>query len=161
MLSEHFQIGIDCVDVKTGHVFSYGTSFLPAFLWSSIPNLPHLKQFPLNILTTGESCPTRCILIYSGIHYDSLAYTFIPSMPDADITVHQILPPSEPDYSTILKGAKQMAQKLKERGYHVDTATFNIVCEQCGRGFKGEKEAVTHAEETGHTAFGQIPTEED
>lgn len=54
-----------------------------------------------------------------------------------------------------------MAQRLKERGYHVDTATFNIVCEQCGRGFRGEKEAVKHAEETGHTAFGQIPTEED
>ncbi len=54
-----------------------------------------------------------------------------------------------------------MAQQLKERGYHVDTATFNIVCEQCGKGFKGEKEAISHAEETGHTAFGQIPAEED
>ena len=115
----------------------------------------------VHILTSGESYPTRCILIYSGIHYDALAYTFLPSLPDADITVHAILPPSEPDYSTILIGAKQMAQKLKERGYHVDTATFNIVCEQCGRGMKGEKEAVKHAEETGHTAFGQIPAEED
>lgn len=82
-------------------------------------------------------------------------------MPDADITVHQIFPPSEPLYSAILTGAKQMAQRLKERGYNVDTATFNIVCEQCGKGFKGEKEAIKHAEETGHTAFGQIPAEED
>lgn len=24
ILSEHFEIGIDCVDVKTQHVFSYG-----------------------------------------------------------------------------------------------------------------------------------------
>ena len=54
-----------------------------------------------------------------------------------------------------------MAQKLKARGYNVDTATFNIVCEQCGKGFIGEKEAINHAGETGHTAFGQIPAEED
>ena len=26
ILSEHFRTGIDCVDVKTGHVFSYGIS---------------------------------------------------------------------------------------------------------------------------------------
>jgi hypothetical protein len=136
----------------------------PSLVYPHLHPLPHLKiespKFP-KTLTTGESCPTRCILIYSGIHYDALAYTFLPSVPDADITVHQIYPPSEPPYSTILKGAKEMAQRLKERGYHVDTATFNIVCEQCGRGFRGEKEAVKHAGETGHTAFGQIPTEED
>lgn len=78
-------------------------------------------------------------------------------MPDADITVYQIDPPGEPNYPQILAGAKLMAQKLKEKGYNVDTATFNIVCEQCGKGFIGEKEAVKHAEETGHTAFGQIP----
>jgi ubiquitin thioesterase OTU1 len=114
-----------------------------------------------SILNIGESSPTRCILIYSGIHYDALAYTFIPSMTDADITVHQITPPGEPAYSKILDGAKVMVQTLKERGYAVDTATFNIVCEQCGKGFKGEKEAVKHAEDTGHTAFGQIPAEED
>jgi hypothetical protein len=28
ILSEHFEIGIDCVDVKTQHVFSYGISIL-------------------------------------------------------------------------------------------------------------------------------------
>ena len=82
-------------------------------------------------------------------------------MPEADITVFQILPPGEPSYSAILLGAKSMAQKLKERGYNVDTATFNIVCEQCGKRFIGEKEAIIHAEETGHTAFGQLPPEED
>lgn len=103
----------------------------------------------------------RCILIYSGIHYDALAYTFIPSMPDADVTVYQISPPAETSYDAILEGAKKLALKLKAKGYHVDTATFNIVCEQCGKGFIGEKEAIKHAEETGHTAFGQIPVEED
>jgi ubiquitin thioesterase OTU1 len=100
-------------------------------------------------------------LIYSGIHYDAFAYTFVSSMPEADITVYQIIPPGEPAYTKILNGAKEMTRNLKERGYHVDTATFNIVCEQCGKGFKGEKEAVKHAEDTGHTAFGQIPAEED
>jgi hypothetical protein len=82
-------------------------------------------------------------------------------MPEADITVYQVLPQGEPPYLSVLLGAKSMAQKLKERGYNVDTATFNIVCEQCGKGFIGEKEAVKHAEETGHMEFGQIPAEED
>jgi len=26
ILSEYFQVGIGCVDVKTGHVYNYGTS---------------------------------------------------------------------------------------------------------------------------------------
>lgn len=30
-----------------------------------------------------------------------------------------------------------------------------------GKDLRGEKEAVKHAEETGHTAFGQIPAEEE
>jgi ubiquitin thioesterase OTU1 len=100
-------------------------------------------------------------LIYSGIHYDALAYTFIPSMPEADVTIYEIFPPGEPPYSSILLGAKSMAKALKGRGYDVDTATFNIACEQCGKGFIGEKEAIKHAEATGHTAFGQLPPEED
>jgi len=82
-------------------------------------------------------------------------------MPDADITLYQVQPPGEPSYPAVLVGAKALAQKLKEQGYHVDTATFNIVCEECGKGLRGEKEAVKHAEGTGHTAFGQIPAEED
>lgn len=82
-------------------------------------------------------------------------------MPDADITLHRIFPPSEPNYALILAGAKQLAQKLKERGYNVDTATFNICCEECGDEFVGEKEAMSHAETTGHTGFGQIPDEEE
>ena len=119
------------------------------------------SPLPLSFLFVGESYPTRCILIYSGIHYDAIAYTFAPSIPEADVTVYQIVPEGEPRYPTILQGSKSMAAKLKERGYNVDTATFNIVCEVCGKGFKGEKEAVAHAGETGHTAFGQIPAEED
>jgi ubiquitin thioesterase OTU1 len=114
-----------------------------------------------HVYSYGDSYPTRCILVYSGIPYDALAYTFIPEMPDADVTVYEINPLSEPRYEVILTGAKKLARKLKAKGYHVDTATFNIVCEQCGKGFIGEKEAVKHASETGHTAFGQIPAEDD
>ena len=130
------------------------------------PHLPetdpfHLFRFLLTGWFVGESFPTRCILIYSGIHYDAIAFSFIPSMPEADITVFQLEPPGEPTYAGVLQGAKDVAGKLKEAGYNVDTATFNIVCEQCGRGFIGEKEAIKHAEATGHTAFGQIPAEED
>jgi len=113
------------------------------------------------LLISGESYPNRCILIYSGIHYDSLAFSYASEVPDLDVTVFQIIPASEPDYAAILKAAKQMTQDLKKRGYNVDTATFNIVCEQCGKGFIGEKEAIKHANETGHTEFGQIPAEED
>jgi len=82
-------------------------------------------------------------------------------MPEAYITVFQLEPPGESTYARVLQGAKDMAEKLKEAGYNVDTAMFNIVCEQCGRGFIGEKEAIKHAEATGHTAFGQIPAKED
>lgn len=131
ILSDHFATGIDCIDVKTGHIFSY-----------------------------GESYPMRCILVYSGIHYDALAFSYIPQSPEADITQFQI-EAGDPSYTSIVNGTKKLVRILKKKGYNVDTATFNIVCEQCGKGLIGEKEAIRHAEQTGHTAFGQIPVEED
>jgi ubiquitin thioesterase OTU1 len=72
-------------------------------------------------------------------------------MPEADVTLNSL-----DSHDLILAAAKVMAQKLKARNYYVDTATFNIICEQCGREFVGEKEAVKHATETGHTSFGQL-----
>ena len=40
ILSEYFQVGIGCVDVKTGHVYNYGTA--PPHLSNSQANpTPH------------------------------------------------------------------------------------------------------------------------
>lgn len=176
ILSEHFGIGIDCVDVKTNHIFSYGKNPSPPLFFplELFPNsfahsvfnffarsIPNSFLRVVGLTNVGESYPTRCILLYSGIHYDAISYTYLPAIPEADVTIYEISPTSELQYSNVIAGAREMASKLKERGYHVDTATFNIVCEECGRGFKGEREAVKHAGETGHTAFGQIPAEEE
>jgi ubiquitin thioesterase OTU1 len=129
ILCDHFETGIDCIDVKTGHIYQYGESYL-----------------------------SRCILVYSGIHYDSVAMSDFPQNPELDITSFTL----DEFYSdNILSAAMLLVKRLRERRYYVDTASFTIVCEECGKGLKGQKDAVKHLQETGHSQFQEIPPEED
>ncbi len=52
--------------------------------------------------------------------------------------------------------AKSLCEELKRRKYYTDTANFSLKCKQCGKGLKGEKEAVGHAKLTGHGDFGEV-----
>ena len=121
ILSQHFGIEICSIDVKSLRVDRY-----------------------------NETAPNRCILVYSGIHYDTIAFspTYLP--PDED---YKIFEPSNKDI--ILPFALQLCQKLKEQGYYTDTAGFRVKCNDCGAIFNGEKGAYDHAEESGHTNFAE------
>ncbi|KAJ4487824.1 hypothetical protein J3R30DRAFT_3695484 [Lentinula aciculospora] len=96
----------------------------------------------------------RCIVIYSGIHYD--AATLAP-MVEAPSDWHQtIFPIASADTSdSILVAAKKLADTLRSKKAFTNTATFDLKCEVCGQGLKGEKSARAHAEQTGHTRFGE------
>ncbi|KAF8917399.1 OTU-domain-containing protein [Mucidula mucida] len=95
----------------------------------------------------------RCLVVYSGIHYD--AATLAP-MADAPDEWHQtVFPKSRGDDDSVLIAAKQLADKLRAKRAYTNTSTFTLKCEQCGKGLTGEKEATQHAKETGHTNFGE------
>jgi len=93
---------------------------------------------------------SRCILVYSGIHYD--AVTLAP-IPDSPPEFHTTVFPVGDD--VVLTAASQLVSQLKERHYYTDTATFDLRCAVCGVGLKGEAGAREHAMRTGHVEFGE------
>ncbi|KAF1843613.1 OTU-domain-containing protein [Cucurbitaria berberidis CBS 394.84] len=100
----------------------------------------------------NEGKPRRCILVYSGIHYDTIA--FVP---------HGVSPlDSENDIKlfdstddVILEAARQLCGELKKQHYFTDTQKFDVKCNTCGWQGAGEQGALQHASESGHTDFGE------
>ncbi|KJA27468.1 hypothetical protein HYPSUDRAFT_35361 [Hypholoma sublateritium FD-334 SS-4] len=130
ILAAHYSAEIASVDVETGRI----DRFAPG--------------------ESGSLSVMRAILVYSGIHYD--AATLAP-MADAPAEWHQTLFPitSTEDSDPVLVAAKKLADILRAKKAFTNTATFDLKCEVCGQGLKGEKGARAHAEETGHVRFGE------
>ncbi|KAJ7510068.1 hypothetical protein B0H11DRAFT_1957484 [Mycena galericulata] len=126
ILASHYQTEIASIDVETGRI----DQFTPSGI---------------------ESPENRCLLIYSGIHYD--AATLAP-MADAPSDWHQTVFPTRS--ADVLVAAKRLADVLRAKRAFTNTATFDLKCEECGKGLKGEKGAQAHATETGHTRFGEF-----
>ena len=127
ILSKHFEIEICSIDVQT-----------------------------LRVDRFNEGRPQRCILVYSGIHYDVIARSPSPppfkktyAPPDSDIKVF------ESDEKVVLEAALDLCKILQERHYFTDSANFEIRCNQCGQLCRGEKGATEHAKATGHYDFGE------
>ncbi|KAF3894204.1 OTU-like cysteine protease [Trichophyton interdigitale] len=127
ILSKHFDIEICSIDVQT-----------------------------LRIDRFNEGRPTRCVVVYSGIHYDTVAlspsdepYTHAYAPPEFDT---RIFDSSDP---VILEKAIELCQILNEKHYYTDTTNFQVKCNVCGGLFVGEKGATAHASETGHYDFGE------
>ena len=100
----------------------------------------------------NEGRPRRCILVYSGIHYDTIA--FVPRgsstfSPENDVKLF------DADDDVILQAARELCGQLKKQKYYTDTQKFDIKCNNCGWRGNGERGAVKHAEETGHVDFGE------
>lgn len=127
ILSRHFELEICSIDVQTCRVDRF-----------------------------NEGRETRCILVYSGIHYDTIALS--PSEPPFD---HAYAPP---DFDTkifeafddaILEKALELSKILQDRHYFTDTSKFSIRCNLCKKTFTGERGATEHAKKTGHYDFGE------
>ena len=127
ILSKHFDIEICSIDVQT-----------------------------LRVDRFNEGRPSRCILVYSGIHYDVIAltpsdhpYNSVFANPDFDTKIF------EADDQLVLEKAVELCRILQERHYFTDTARFSIRCNVCGTNCVGEKGATEHAKQTGHYDFGE------
>jgi ubiquitin thioesterase OTU1 len=127
ILSEYFNIEICSIDVQTLHMFQF-----------------------------NEGAPTRCIVVYSGIHYDVLA--LCPS--DPPHTHANLFAPNDTKIfdsadPVVVEKAKEMCRVLQSKHYYTDTSGFLVRCNTCGGTFTGEKGATKHAAETGHYDFGE------
>jgi ubiquitin thioesterase OTU1 len=100
----------------------------------------------------NEGRPKRCILVYSGIHYDTVA--FVPDGSSTYDTEHDVKLFDSSD-DTLLEGARQLCAELRKKHYYTDTQKFSIKCNLCDWKGAGEAGAVQHAEATGHADFGE------
>ena len=89
----------------------------------------------------------RIYMIYDGIHYDALHYR--EDMGGGIEIVETILPAGD----TLLDAALIVANDLRKKRQFVDPNRFSIMCGTCSVGLIGQKEAVEHAKQTGHTNF--------
>lgn len=124
ILSRHFELEICSIDVQTCRVDRF-----------------------------NEGRDQRCILVYSGIHYDTIALSpaeggvFAP--PEFDTKVFEAAD------EEVLEKAVELCRVLQGRHYFTDTAKFSIRCNTCGKTFTGERGATEHAKQTGHYDFGE------
>ncbi|WVR06526.1 hypothetical protein IAU60_003557 [Kwoniella sp. DSM 27419] len=122
IFSKHYRTEISSFDVATGRCDRFGQ----------------------------DEYDSRCLLVYSGIHYDALTLSPVPvSPPSFHTTVFPITDDS------ILPTAEKLISQLKARHYYTDTANFDLRCQICGKGLTGEKGAREHASQTGHVQFGE------
>ncbi|KAK4194466.1 hypothetical protein QBC40DRAFT_259970 [Triangularia verruculosa] len=99
----------------------------------------------------GEGKSTRIIILYSGIHYDRIAFALDLSYPvDCDVTKW------DTHDEEVLDKARQLATQLQRMHYYTDTTDFVIKCEVCHWIGKGMKEAGGHQKETGHMEFNEM-----
>lgn len=111
----------------------------------------------LRIDRFNEGQPTRCILVYSGIHYDACAVTPFPGADaEVDMKVFSVVRLDDEELDGgALEAARELCKELQRRHYFTDTHGFAIKCNTCGQNGTGQKWAVEHARNTGHEDFGE------
>ncbi|KAK9427935.1 hypothetical protein V1505DRAFT_378579 [Lipomyces doorenjongii] len=98
--------------------------------------------------------PTFIIVVYSGIHYDAVALA--PEGVEATYEFDQTVFDDDAAGQQVLTAADDLVALLRKKHYFTDTAGFSIKCEICGSVFKGERQAQSHSESTGHARFQEV-----
>ncbi|KAK4228201.1 hypothetical protein QBC38DRAFT_166338 [Podospora fimiseda] len=102
----------------------------------------------------GENKQNRIIIVYSGIHYDRIAFAMDLGYPvEVDVTKWS----TEDD--EVLEKARELCKRLQGMHYYTDTTDFVIKCGICGWIGQGMKDAGKHEKETGHREFGEMRIE--
>ncbi|TGO37919.1 hypothetical protein BHYA_0086g00340 [Botrytis hyacinthi] len=124
ILAEAFGIEVVCVDVQSLSIHKFHES--------------------------GSN--NRCVLVYSGIHYDMLALSPFSSTPENDVRVF------DKSDDTIIVKAVELCSKLREKHYYTDTGGMAIKCKDCGVIIHGEAQAAAHAQQLGHYNMVEVDT---
>lgn len=96
----------------------------------------------------GEGHAQRVYLQYTGIHYEAFAQTPFDGAPcDFDVTVF-----ARSD-DAVLAQVRELVHIAQQAHRFTDLAAFQLRCETCRQGLRGEREAQAHAKTTGHSSF--------
>lgn len=103
----------------------------------------------------NPNCRTFIYVLYTGVHYDTVAYTPLRGIDskDADTCVFEAGSTLELEFS---EAFKRLGASLNHKGYVTNTAKFKIKCNNCGAILDGERSASEHASSTGHYNFGEV-----
>nr|GEU72978.1 ubiquitin thioesterase OTU1 [Tanacetum cinerariifolium] len=97
----------------------------------------------------------RVMLIYDGLHYDSLAMSPADGAPEEfDQTIFAVT--SDRTIGTFESLALNLVKDQQRKRSYTDTANFTLRCGVCQIGVIGQKEAVEHAQTTGHVNFQEF-----
>ncbi|KAJ2892664.1 ubiquitin-specific protease otu1, partial [Coemansia aciculifera] len=97
----------------------------------------------------------RVILLYSGIHYDYVAFAASADAPrDFDQTEFGIV--ASVDNDAVLAAAVELAATLRSRHGSLAETLVRVQCSECSLVVYGENEARAHAMATGHAKFSQV-----
>ncbi|XP_009627563.1 OVARIAN TUMOR DOMAIN-containing deubiquitinating enzyme 2 [Nicotiana tomentosiformis] len=103
----------------------------------------------------GKNYQERVMLIYDGLHYDALAMSPAEGAPEEfDQTIFTVqrdgtVGPAE-------RLALNLVKEQQRKRSYTDTANFTLRCGVCQIGVVGQKEAVEHAQATGHVNFQEF-----
>lgn len=100
----------------------------------------------------NEGAQNRCILVYSGIHYDTIAESPMPTDLECDRKVW------ETSDDMVLSKALELCKKLNSKHYFTDTGGMAIKCNDCGSILYGQGQASGHAERFGHYDMEEVQT---
>ncbi|KAL2072319.1 hypothetical protein VTL71DRAFT_11662 [Oculimacula yallundae] len=106
----------------------------------------------LRIDKFNEEATSRCILVYSGIHYDTIAESPLSTSPEFDTKVWST------NDDEMLEAAVALCKKLQAKHYFTDTGGMAIKCNECGAIVYGEGQASGHAQQFGHYDMNEVPT---
>ncbi|CAN1339707.1 OVARIAN TUMOR DOMAIN-containing deubiquitinating enzyme 2 [Linum perenne] len=94
----------------------------------------------------------RVMLIYDGLHYDALAMSPFEEAPDEfDQTIFAIQ--KDRTIGLVEGMTLNLVRDQQRKRSYTDTANFTLRCGVCQIGVIGQKEAVEHAQATGHVNF--------
>lgn len=87
----------------------------------------------------------------AGLHYDALAIASREGAAESqDVTT---IPSQGAKTDAVMAAAGRLVSRFHSSRQFTDTANFTLRCGTCKIGLKGEKEAVQHAQSTGHANF--------
>jgi ubiquitin thioesterase OTU1 len=92
----------------------------------------------------------RCYVVFDGLHYDPVEMILAGGDSSSSITTFSAYD-AEPQQL-----AMAFIRHQQEKRQFTDTASFTLRCLNCQTPLTGTAHAQQHAQETGHTNFGEV-----
>jgi len=112
-----------------------------------------------NLIKFGENKKDRCILVYSGIHYDRVAFALSePPYEQTDLPPEMDCTRWSTDDNEILSKTHDLVNKLHNAHYYTDTEGLILRCDVPGCDWIGSGQAAgqQHAQKTGHLELSEV-----